>query len=193
MPHFDFHFYLLEKEAVEAIPFGVPTYTLPAAQLPAGYVTEDALGAPSRTVIPAMGEHLVDAANPTPPYTLVYGAYDPAVDPATPGDLQGYVDFATGAFYPPDATDLPASAVPFYLLTSGDGVGELTFVEPMVTADFMRSLRRGRRALRQPVATPEVFPVAGYYPTEYTVQHDRRKKAYLVTLESFEWFEGATA
>lgn len=179
VPHFDFHFYLMDEADVEAIPFGVPTYELPAEQTPTGYVTEAELGAPDRTVIPAMGEHLVDADANAPPHTYIYGAYDPAINESDPGVFLGEVELAPGV------------VVPLYRLTSGDGVGELTFVEPMVTAAYLDSLVATDGEVHVPIPTPEVFPAAGYYPTAYGIRYVGKEDAFLVTLEDFEWFDAS--
>ncbi len=151
LPHFDIHFYLMEEDDVEAIGPGVAEYTIPDAQMPPGYVTADALGAP-REIVPGMGEHLVspmarEFQGERFTHTLVWGAYNP----------------------------------------DGGDEGELTFVEPMVTTEYLEGKPRDVRA---PISTPEEFAASGYYPTEYAIRYLDTVDAYLVTLESFEWFPG---
>lgn len=87
-PHFDVHFYMVDKEAIDAIRPGTcgimvdcedferAVVPVPPVNLPAGYADVGA-------VVPAMGNHLVNTASPelaTPPeaftHTLIYGAYD---------------------------------------------------------------------------------------------------------------------
>lgn len=87
-PHFDVHFYMVERDAVAAIrpgpcglmvdceDFELASKPVPAANVPAGYADVGA-------VVPAMGNHLLNTASPelaTPPqpfsHTLIYGAYD---------------------------------------------------------------------------------------------------------------------
>ena len=160
VPHFDFHFYTMGREAVrERIPpgacdengdgtpeHGVPcevqergTEPLPDAQLPAGYVsTED--------TVPLMGNHWVDSkasefrGEPFT-HTWIYGSFD----------------------------------------------GRITFVEPMITVQFLENLR-GRVVVD--VKTPERFPTRGFYPTQYVIRRLRRQDAYAVVLRRFRQFEG---
>lgn len=168
VPHFDFHFYRLDEAAVHDIPFGVATYSLPDSAVPKHYVTET-----PRLLIPAMGEHLFDereAHDRTATHTLIYGAYDPSINPAIPSGT----------------VTTPFGEVPTY---EGDGTGELIFVEPMVTEAFMASLRSGRSEVRSKFPTPTGFAEAGYYPTSYAIRYYGAADAFLVTLEDFEWFE----
>ncbi|WP_458208547.1 hypothetical protein [Haladaptatus sp. NG-SE-30] len=74
-----------------------------------------------------------------------------------------------------------------YNPANGD-VGELTFVEPMITTEYLESKPDDVHA---PISTPEVFAKAGYYPTEYVIRYLPVFDVYLVTLEAFEWFPGA--
>ncbi|WP_227739021.1 hypothetical protein [Halorientalis pallida] len=62
-----------------------------------------------------------------------------------------------------------------------DGVGELTFVEPMVTVDYLSSLAG---VDRRPIAQPTVYPQDGWYPTSYTVR-DLGADGVAVVLEKF--------
>lgn len=87
-PHFDVHFYMVDKAMIDAIrpgscgimvdceDFERAIAPVPPKNLPAGYADVGA-------VVPAMGNHLVNTASPelaTPPepftHTLIYGAYD---------------------------------------------------------------------------------------------------------------------
>lgn len=161
VPHFDFHFYLMDREAVhEQIPpgecdrngdgtpeFGVScdvqergTESLPDAQLPSGYVS-------TGETVPLMGNHWVDSeasefqGEPFT-HTWIYGSFD----------------------------------------------GRITFLEPMITTRFFENLR-GRVVVD--VKTPERFPTRGFYPTQYVIRHLRRQDAYAVFLRRFRQFEGA--
>ncbi|UPV76350.1 DUF5602 domain-containing protein (plasmid) [Halorussus limi] len=161
VPHFDFHFYTMERAAVHreippgecdadgdgapeaAVPCEVQargTEPLPDAQLPEGYVSTD-------DTVPLMGNHWVDSEAPElsgEPFThtWIYGSFD----------------------------------------------GEITFLEPMITTEFLRGLR-GR--VVADVKTPERFPQRGFYPTQYVIRHLRRQDAYAVFLRRFKQFEGS--
>ena len=67
----------------------------------------------------------------------------------------------------------------------GGDVGELTFVEPMITQAF---LEERPEDVHTPISMPEAFAEEGYYPTEYTIRYLDELDAFLVTLEAFEWF-----
>ncbi|MFC4358256.1 hypothetical protein ACFO0N_09890 [Halobium salinum] len=66
----------------------------------------------------------------------------------------------------------------------GDGVGEMTFVEPMITRKFLNGLKG---TVRGDVALPEVVPEAGYYPTQYVMQRVPQYGGILISLTKFEW------
>ena len=88
LPHFDIHFYMVEKELIVSIKAGYcgefvdcedfkrASVPVPALYLPAGHTDVGA-------VVAKMGNHLINLASPefaTPPqrftHTLIYGAYD---------------------------------------------------------------------------------------------------------------------
>lgn len=181
VPHFDFHFYMLEEQAVEAIsggplgdkpmPFiGTADYEIPDAQYPPGYTFEK-----HRFLIKEMGEHLLDATAPEfngRPFThtYVYGIHDPTIDPANP---DGTEVITLGG------NDVE---VPVY---SGDGQGRVHFVEPMVTTDFIRNNLTSAQAVG--VATPARFPTAAAYPTMYGMRPDGQGGVY-VTINGFKQF-----
>jgi hypothetical protein len=62
-----------------------------------------------------------------------------------------------------------------------DDAGELTFVEPMVTVDYLSSLDG---VDRRSIAQPTVYPQAGWYPTNYAVR-DLGAAGVAVVLEKF--------
>jgi hypothetical protein len=66
--------------------------------------------------------------------------------------------------------------------------GDLNFFEPMVTTEYFRELSGSESA---PIRTPERFPEAGEYPTEYVIRYHAGEEAYTVTLEGFEPFEAS--
>lgn len=49
----------------------------------------------------------------------------------------------------------------------GDGVGELNFVEPMLTVDYLQRLDGTDE---RPIAQPDVYPKDGFYPTAYSAR-----------------------
>lgn len=61
--------------------------------------------------------------------------------------------------------------------------GQTTFVEPMITRAFLE----GKPDFRAPVAAPERYPSAGYYPRAYRIYWDEGAREYRVSLADFEW------
>lgn len=189
VPHFDFHYYFVPKAGVDAIssssplPFlGVATYDIPADQWPENYVYED-----PRFIVKHMGEHISDETSPEfqPDgeftQTYIYGMYDFGIDPASP----------TGSVDLPIAPDGSNVTIPAY---NGDGTGQLTFTEPMITEAFMRDIATSAEGeVTTPVSTPAAFPEAGYYPASYTTRYLGNQDAYVITLEDFGWFDASSA
>ncbi|SER16816.1 hypothetical protein [Natrinema salaciae] len=66
--------------------------------------------------------------------------------------------------------------------TNGDGRGELTFVEPMLTKRYLETVTGCNR---YEIPQPQVYPAAGAYPTVYGVRDVPREDAIAVTIESF--------
>lgn len=160
-PHFDFHFYTLDEEAVAAIPGGPVTYDIPDALMPAQTTTtEDLSPSTPRFAVPGMGEHLFSM---------------PASMPDSPGS-DGWSVFIWGA-YDPD----------------GDGTGQTTFMEPMITVAYLLGLKGDGSAdveESSPIPMPERFLKAGWYPTEYVVRYHSHGDTFTASLESFEQFPG---
>lgn len=57
--------------------------------------------------------------------------------------------------------------------------GEMVFVEPMVTIDFLKT----KPELTKPLKLPESYPTKAYYPTGYSIRYDETGKEYTVALE----------
>ncbi|MDX1747538.1 MAG: hypothetical protein R3324_16510, partial [Halobacteriales archaeon] len=184
VPHFDLHYYIVPEADVEAITggpspipgiVGIADYDLPEEQFPRNYVYET-----PRFIVERMGEHIYNERTPEIDpgvdftHTYIYGVYDPSIDLSSP---DGYVPLGPGL-------DVPVYA--------GDGAGQLTFTEPMITEAFLRSdeFRKGGPVTVH-VETPEVFPEAGYYPTRYVMYYSEADDTYEISLEGMKRFEGA--
>lgn len=70
----------------------------------------------------------------------------------------------------------------------GSYQGDLIFVEPMVTKDFLAGLADGE-TVETPIATPDRYPEAGFYPTKYDISYDESESVYRILLTGFESFE----
>lgn len=64
------------------------------------------------------------------------------------------------------------------VLIAGSWDGAHTFLEPMMSRDWL--LTRAR--IDQPVAQPQIYPRSGYYPTTYSVRFDDHTGEYVVEL-----------
>lgn len=56
--------------------------------------------------------------------------------------------------------------------------GEMIFLEPMITREFML----GGGTVNQKLSIPRIYPFEGYYPVKYTFNYNAVKKVYRVTL-----------
>jgi hypothetical protein len=160
-PHFDFHFYTVDK----AVRTGIdPTlmsdaeYRAKSANLPQDverwpfYAALAAPGAPIMAV-PRMGTHWVDLRTP---------------------ELQGLLG-KPEAFRPFTTTFL-----------HGSWDGRVIFDEPMITRAFIT----GRKAATEPAQRDSVIALpqaqrsspAGYYPAAYRVTYDAQAKEYRIAL-----------
>lgn len=147
VPHFDFHFYMVDRESVRAIRVGgcadfidcddleVARMPVPAGYTPGGYIEVGA-------AVGDMGNHLVNTASPEfadPPapftHTFIYGIYG----------------------------------------------GHVTFLEPMITRDFLA----GRPNLCVPITQPAGWERTGSYPTEYCMRYLPDEQVLTVSLEGF--------
>jgi hypothetical protein len=57
--------------------------------------------------------------------------------------------------------------------------GEMVFVEPMVTIDFLKT----KPELTKPLKLPKSYPTNAYYPTSYSVRYSETGSEYTVALE----------
>jgi hypothetical protein len=141
VPHFDFHFYLVDEEHRKTVTFtddkasGDPSQQPPAELLPAGYKV------PPGTAVSNMGVHAVNVTGPEfqgKPFTttFIYGYYDK----------------------------------------------RLTFVEPMVTVDYLKS----KPSFREQIPTPQKYSFDGHYPTAYGVRFDAAANRYEISLEDLK-------
>jgi hypothetical protein len=62
--------------------------------------------------------------------------------------------------------------------------GQITFLEPMLTLDYIKSKPTGTIPIRQ----PEKFAKNGSYPTNYAVRYDASKKEYSITMGGLKHF-----
>lgn len=59
--------------------------------------------------------------------------------------------------------------------------GQMTFVEPMITRDYLLK----REKFEQEIPLPKEFPMDGYYPRAYSISFDANRNLYLVKVKNF--------
>ena len=105
-----------------------------------------------------------------PPESMRPAGYEP-----TPGGVPRmgahWIDTADPTFAP--------GGVFSEVMIYGFYAGEMGFIEPMLTADFVRS----REPVDEALALPAEYPEAGFYPTRYTAAYDAATGDYTVALE----------
>jgi hypothetical protein len=159
LPHFDFHFYLTPETAVDAIVPGTDRYVSEANHLP------DA---------PFMPEHYAAVAPPgaQPSDVAVPGMGVHLLDVRSP-ELQ--------ALFGITEASRPFSKTFIY----GSWDGRITFLEPMITRQYMLQTRDEI----VPIPQPTKYEVKGWYPTAYRIHFDEARGEYRVALTGFEWHE----
>lgn len=86
-----------------------------------------------------------------------------------------------------DLTSPEFNGSPFdHTFIFGSYDGKITFFEPMITKSYFESKPNACFDIKQPAA----FSKSGYYPTAYCIRHDKSRKEYTVTLESFVQRQG---
>ena len=63
------------------------------------------------------------------------------------------------------------------------------FLEPMVTRDYLLNEADGQLF---EIAQPEKFEREGYYPTQYSMYYDAKKKDYVILMSGMVWREAYT-
>lgn len=155
VPHFDFHFYIIPRAAVEAILPDAADFVAQANRVPVDdhvppfYMVFTPPGAePASTAVPQMGVHWVDTRSP---------------------ELQGMLG-------------KPEEHKPFsktFIYGSWDG--RISFLEPMIT----RAHLLANPDETTPIPTPARYPVPGWYPAAYRIVHDMDAGEYRVALTQF--------
>lgn len=167
-PHFDFHFYTVERatrDAIDPESLGEARFVEASTKLPpeperaSYFVTASAPGQPA-SAVPRMGVHWVDSRTP---------------------ELQGMFG-------------RPESARPFTTtFIHGSWDGRFIFDEPMVTRAFILSRKSAAEAAQRDSVIP--LPVAqrhipaGFYPDAYRVTYDARSGEYRIALTQLAWRE----
>ena len=79
----------------------------------------------------------------------------------------------------------------------GAYAGRLTYWEPMITLDYLNSLktgngRNGPKQVNVKISTPAAAPEAGYYPSQYQIAYHPSLDGYTVSLNKMKWLPQST-
>jgi hypothetical protein len=64
--------------------------------------------------------------------------------------------------------------------------GQMSFIEPMVALDYLRT----KPNLSTPIKRPVSYPQAGFYPSRYSIRYDATREEYTVSLDGLAWYAG---
>jgi hypothetical protein len=161
VPHFDFHFYTVEKsvrDGIDPVSLGKDAFMAKSGNLPAedqrapSYTALSAPGTPVMAV-PRMGTHWVDVRTPE-----LQGLF---------GRPEAYLPFTTTFLH-------------------GSWDGQFIFDEPMITRAFIMERRNATSAADRdrviPLGTPKRYAQSGYYPSAYRITWDAEQKEYRIAL-----------
>ena len=166
LPHFDFHFYTVDRAVRASILPSDPQYAQKAANYPAAHFrapfyidgATPAGAPPAAVTVPQMGLHWLDVRSP---------------------ELQGMAGN-------------PAGHKPFtktFIYGSWDG--QFIFAEPMITRTYIMSKKSATEpSLRDeviPVSTPARYQTPGFHPSAYRITYDAQAKEYRVALTQLAW------
>lgn len=164
VPHFDFHFYTqsrLDRTSIQP----------PAAE---DMCNDNSYGI---EVVPLDCAQLDKAMQPLPadqqpPSHTTVGAVEPGMG-------NHMVDLSSPEFSGQDFD---------HTFIFGTWEGNLTFWEPMISVDYLSSVRRSCHNIDNPTAAPE----AGWYPGRYCISYSRIFQTYNITMTKFEWLSSST-
>jgi hypothetical protein len=117
----------------------------------------------------AKAERLPDAKYLPESYVLPPGP--PAAEQAVPGMGVHLVDGS-------DTSLVPGSYDFQQIIINGAWDGRYTFIEPMITRDYLLT----QPTLEQPLKQPQAYQKSAYYPTTYTVRVDEQSQDYVIGL-----------
>lgn len=148
VPHFDFHFYRITLDQRNAIVPSDPDFAAKASNVPTG--------------------------DSVPPFYVVPG---PPADVAVPQMGVHWSDVRSPELqkimgHPENYQDFTKT----FIYGSWDGA--FTFLEPMVTREYLLT----KPDVTTPIPVPQEYPEPGYYPTAYTVTYDAQANEYRVAL-----------
>jgi len=96
-----------------------------------------------------------------------------------PGEPAASAVPAMGLHWTDESHDLTPGTYDFdQIFINGSWDGRYTFMEPMITRDFLMS----RAGVDEEIKQPEAYQHTGYYPTRYVVRFDKATQEHVITL-----------
>ena len=107
-----------------------------------------------------------------------YVPQDYAVSPGAPVAAQAVPNMGVHLTDSSDTSLVPGEYDFTQIIINGVWDGRYTFIEPMITRDWLLT----GPSLEQPLKQPSAYQESGYYPTMYAVHVDQQTKEYVVSL-----------
>jgi hypothetical protein len=107
-----------------------------------------------------------------------YVPQDYAVSPGAPVAAQAVPNMGVHLTDSSDTSLVPGEYDFTQIIINGVWDGRYTFIEPMITRDWLLT----GPSLEQPLKQPGAYQESGYYPTSYAVHVDPQTKEYVVSL-----------
>jgi hypothetical protein len=107
-----------------------------------------------------------------------YVPQDYAVPPGPPAAVQAVPGMGVHLVDSSDASLVPGVYDFKQIIINGTWDGSYTFIEPMITRDWLLTRPNSEQALKQPLA----YQKTDYYPTTYAVHVDEQTADYVITL-----------
>jgi hypothetical protein len=107
-----------------------------------------------------------------------YVPQDYAVPPGAPASAQAVPGMGVHLVDSSDTSLVPGSYDFKQIVINGTWDGRYTFVEPMITREWLLTKPASEQELKQ----PQAYQKTGYYPTTYAVRVDEQTKEYVVSL-----------
>ncbi|HEY5858159.1 MAG TPA: DUF5602 domain-containing protein [Aldersonia sp.] len=121
-----------------------------------------------------------------------------AIDPASPDFAAKSANLPAPQYIPQGYVPIPDSVVPAMGVHMADGStpivpgsydftevlltgawdGDYTFIEPMITRDFLLT----KPTVHEQIPQPAAYQQSGYYPTTYDISFDEGTQEYVITL-----------
>ena len=116
-----------------------------------------------------------------------YVPQDYVIPPGAPAAAQAVPGMGVHLVDGSDTSLVPGSYNFEHIVINGTWDGRYTFVEPMITRDWLLT----RPSTQQPLKLPQAYQKAAYYPTTYGVHVDEQAQEYVISLSGMTMREAS--